>query len=79
MALLAEALYTLSDTFIPSFLLVALIYSRKGPDEAHMFGHGRTQNVAALVAATLFISFSSYKLYEEAIPRGIHLELFTIG
>lgn len=34
-----------------------------------MFGHGRAQNVAALVAATLFISFTSFKLYEEAIPR----------
>jgi cation diffusion facilitator family transporter len=68
MVLLAEALHTLSDIFISGFLLVALIYSRTGPDEAHMFGHGRSQNVAALVAATLFISFTSYKLYEEAIP-----------
>lgn len=34
-----------------------------------MFGHGRSQNVAALVAATLFISFTSLRLYEEAVPR----------
>ena len=34
-----------------------------------MFGHGRAQNVAALLAATLFLSFTSYKLYEEAIPK----------
>src|SRR3990172_4697265 len=69
MALLAEALHTLSDIFISGFLLVATIWSRKEADEVHMFGHGRAQNVAALVAATLFISFTSYKLYEEAIPR----------
>ncbi|HKZ83698.1 MAG TPA: cation diffusion facilitator family transporter [Anaerolineae bacterium] len=69
MALLAEALHTLSDIFISSFLLVAAIWSRKKADETHMFGYGRAQNVAALVAATLFISFTSYKLYEEAIPR----------
>ena len=69
MALLAEALHTLSDIFISAFLLVAVIWSRKEADEVHMFGYGRAQNVAALVAATLFISFTSYKLYEEAIPR----------
>lgn len=69
MALFAEALHTLSDIFISGFLLIAAIYSRKEPDELHQFGHGRAQNVAALVAATLFISFTSYKLYEEAIPR----------
>lgn len=69
LALLAEALHTMSDIFVSSFLLVATIWSRKEADEVHMFGYGRAQNVAALVAATLFISFTSYKLYEEAIPR----------
>ncbi len=69
MALFAEALHTLSDILISGFLLVATIWSRKEADEVHMFGYGRAQNVAALVAATLFISFTSFKLYEEAIPR----------
>ena len=69
MALLEESFHTLSDVFIYSFLPVAALYSRKRADAVHMFGYGRAQNVAALVAATLFISFTSYKLYEEAIPR----------
>jgi len=69
MALLAEALHTLSDIFVSSFLLFAIYYSRKSADKVHMFGYGRVQNVAALVAATLFISFTSYKLYEESILR----------
>jgi divalent metal cation (Fe/Co/Zn/Cd) transporter len=34
-----------------------------------MFGDGRAQNVAALVAATLFISFTSFELYREAVAR----------
>jgi cation diffusion facilitator family transporter len=68
-ALFAEALHTLSDIFITIFLLVAILFSRKAADEDHMYGHGRAQNAAALVAATLFISFTSFKLYEEAIPR----------
>lgn len=69
MALLGEALHTLSDIFIYGFLAVAAIMSRKKPDDVHMFGYGRAQNVASLVAATLFISFTAYKLYEEAVPR----------
>ena len=69
MALFAEALHTLSDIFISGFLLVAALYSRRQADATHMFGYGRAQNVAALVAATLFISFTSLELYREAIPR----------
>jgi len=69
MALLAEALHTLSDIFISGFLLVAALYSRRQADATHMFGYGRAQNVAALVAATLFISFTSLELYREAVPR----------
>jgi cation diffusion facilitator family transporter len=69
LALLAEALHTLSDIFVSGFLLVALVWSRKEADEVHIFGYGRAQNVAALVAATLFVSFTSFKLFEEAIPK----------
>jgi len=77
MALLAETLHTLSDLFISGFLWVAAKWSQKEADEAHMFGHGRAQNVAALVAAILFISFTSLKLYEEAIPRLFRPEKVT--
>lgn len=69
MALLAEALHTLSDIFVSGSLLLAAYYSRRAADQVHMFGYGRAQNVAALTAAVLFISFTSYKLYEESIPR----------
>ena len=34
-----------------------------------MYGHARVQYAAALVAATMFISFTSYELYQAAIPR----------
>lgn len=69
MALLAEALHTLSDIFVSSFLLVAALWSRRKADERYMFGYGRAQYVGALVAAVLFISFTSFELYQEAIPR----------
>lgn len=79
MVLLAEALHTLSDIFISGFLLMALMWSRRKADEVHMFGYGRAQNVAALVAATLFISFTSYKLFEESIPRLFQSEKTAYG
>ncbi|KAB2912911.1 MAG: hypothetical protein F9K29_17540 [Hyphomicrobiaceae bacterium] len=70
MALLAEAMHTLSDIFISGFLLVAAMCSRRQADTTYMFGYGRAQNnVAALIAATLFISFTGDELYREALPR----------
>lgn len=69
MAVLAEALHTLSDVFVSAFLLAAAVVSRKERDEDHPFGHGRAQFVGALVAATLFVSFTSFELVREAIPR----------
>lgn len=69
LALLAESLHTLTDVLVSVFLILAILYSRKRANARHMYGYGRTQNVAALVAATVFISVTSYKLLEEAIPH----------
>lgn len=69
MALLAEGLHTLSDVFVSAFLLVAMRWSKRRPDEVHMFGYGRAQYVGALVAAVLFVSFTSFELYRESISR----------
>ncbi len=68
-ALLAEALHTLADIFVSAFLLIAARFSRRAADGTHMFGYGRAQNIAALVAATLFISFTCFELLREAVPR----------
>ncbi|MFW9929511.1 MAG: cation diffusion facilitator family transporter, partial [Candidatus Thorarchaeota archaeon] len=45
------------------------VLSERNADEKHMFGYGRAQNVAALVAATLFLSLTSLTLFEEAAAR----------
>jgi cation diffusion facilitator family transporter len=77
MALLAEAMHTFSDILISAFLLAAVLFSRKKADATHMYGHGRAQYAAALVAATMFISFTSYELYQAAIPRLFEPEVAT--
>ncbi|MGZ4894429.1 MAG: cation diffusion facilitator family transporter [Halobacteriota archaeon] len=66
LALLAESVHSLTDIVIALFVALALVYSHKTADEGHRYGHARAQNVAAVVAATLFISFTSVQLYEEA-------------
>jgi cation diffusion facilitator family transporter len=70
--LLAEALHTLSDLMISSFLLAADRFSRRPADARYRYGYGRAQHVAALVAATLFISFTGFRLAEEAVGRLLH-------
>jgi len=67
LVVLAEALHTLNDIVVSGFLLGASYYACKQADERHMFGHGRVQNIAAFFAATLFVSITSFKLYDEAI------------
>jgi len=69
LVLLAEAYHTLSDVLVSGFLLYALAWSRKPADEFHMFGHGRAQNVATLVSATIFIFIMGLEALREAVPR----------
>jgi len=72
--LLAQALEMLSDVLISTFLLLSAFWSRKPADEFHMFGHGRAQNVAALVSATILVSFMSLETFREAIPKFFQAE-----
>jgi len=69
LVLLAQAFEMLSDVLVSSFLLSSAFWSRKPADEFHMFGHGRAQNVAALVSATILIFFMSLETFREAIPK----------
>lgn len=74
LVLLAQALEMLSDVLISAFLLLSVFWSRKAADEIHMFGHGRVQNVAAMVSATILIFFMSVETFRQAIPK-----LFEVG
>lgn len=65
----AEALHSLADMLISGFLLVAALWSRKPADQNYRYGYGRAQNVAALVAATIFISFTALEAFRESINK----------
>jgi len=65
----AESLHSLADMLISGFLLVAALWSRKPADQSYRYGYGRAQNVAALVAATIFISFTALEAFREAMNK----------
>ncbi len=63
---LAAAFNSLSDVIISSFLLLFVYRSREPADELHMFGHGRAQNVAALISASMLIFWLSFGAFQNA-------------
>lgn len=65
----AEAMHSMADMLIAGFLLVAAYMSNRPADSEYRFGYGRAQNIAALVAATIFISFTSFETLREAVPK----------
>lgn len=65
----AEAMHSMADMLITGFLLIAAWVSSKPADETFRLGYGRAQNIAALVAATIFISFTSLETLRESIPK----------
>ncbi len=68
----AEAMHSMADMLIATFLLVAAYLSARPADEEYRFGYGRAQNIAALVAATIFISFTSFETLRESVPKLFH-------
>jgi len=65
----AEAMHSMADMLIAAFLLIAAWVSARPADEEFRFGYGRAQNIAALVAATIFISFTSFETLRESVPK----------
>jgi len=66
--LLAGGFDTLSDVFISAFLLASIYISQRPDDENHMFGHGRAQNVASFITASVLIFLLGIEMFREAIP-----------
>lgn len=65
----AEAMHSMADMLITGFLLIAAWVSSRPADDDYRLGYGRAQNIAALVAATIFISFTSLETLRESIPK----------
>lgn len=76
MALLADALNSLTDIALACMMLFSFKVSRVPPDESHPFGHRRGENAAALIAGVAFITVVSFGILREAVsgvldPSGV--------
>ncbi|MBI2322824.1 MAG: cation transporter [Chloroflexi bacterium] len=66
-SVLALALHSLSDVVASAFLLLAELMLPRGGRPAHSLAAGRARSAAALLAATVTMSFISFRLAEEAL------------
>lgn len=66
-AVLAEALHSLTDAAQTLFLLIAAKLSAAPPDHEHPFGHGRGENLAAITVAVLVVTFVAAELVRHAV------------
>lgn len=68
-ALMADALNSLTDIALALMMLMSFRLSRIPADESHPFGHGRGENAAALVAGVAFITVVSFGILRESVPK----------
>lgn len=76
-ALLADAVHSASDVVGSFAVLVGLKMAKMPPDEDHPYGHGKAENIAAIIVAVILfmvgaeVGYSSIKaLFEEVVAPG---------
>jgi len=68
LALLADAIHTLSDVTTSIILLISMRISTKPGDYKHPFGHGRAEYVAAIIIATL-LAVAGFEIAKYSVER----------
>ena len=68
LALLADAIHTLSDVTTSIILLISLRISTKPGDYKHPFGHGRAEHVATIIIATL-LAVAGFEIGKYSVER----------
>ena len=67
-AIIADAVHTLSDTGTSVVILIGFKVARRPADREHPFGHGRMESVATLIVAVLLI-VAGFELLRSAGER----------
>ena len=70
LALMADAWHTLSDSLSSIVVVIAVKLSSKKPDKEHPFGHGRWEQIAAIIIALILSVIASDFLKESIIQFG---------
>jgi len=80
-AIRADAVHSAIDLFGVIIGYVGIRFASKPPDEKHAFGHGKAENIAGVIIASL-IFIAAGTIFYEAVKRlitGGTVELVTIG
>ena len=80
-SILAQAVDSSLDLLAVVVTLVAIRIATKPADEEHPFGHGKVENIAALVQAALIFAVGGWIIYSavQRIITGATLELAEAG
>ena len=70
-ALIADAIHTLSDSGTSAVVIIGFKMARKPSDKKHPFGHGRMESIAALVVSVLLF-MAGIELLEKSFFAIIH-------
>ena len=64
LAMLTDAIHSFSDLFTDVIVFFALKWSLKNPDEEHPYGHGKIENIAAVIVGILLVEVGVFFFYE---------------
>ncbi len=83
LALISDALNSLTDIFSSTAVFIAVKVSNKKADESHPFGHYRAQPLAAFTVA-IFVAIFGFEIIKMAIESFFHastpnITIFTIA
>ena len=76
LALIADAVHTLSDTITSLIVLVSFHITAKPSDKEHPFGHGRAEFISAIIMSTL-LTITAVELLQSSVERILHPVSFT--
>jgi cation diffusion facilitator family transporter len=68
LALIADAVHTLSDILSSAVIVISFRIAKKPSDATHPFGHGRIEAVATLIVSILLV-VAGIELFREAVER----------
>lgn len=77
-ALVADAWHTLSDSLTSIVLIVGIKLSAQKPDKEHPFGHGRWEQISALVIAMVLV-LVGIEFVQDAVGKLQHREIVSFG
>src|SRR3990170_8178096 len=67
LAIVSDGLHALLDTITTVVLFVATKAALKPPDEEHMYGHEKFENIGGLIGGIVLIGVALLVIYEAAV------------